>query len=102
MQTPIRVNRVQLFWEFHKSTLLINWGFSIAFAMVNVSIYFILLPIFTMTGGPILSLFFKELSRKNEYYYYYNRNISKLSLIAGSTAFNLLTGWILIKIISHV
>ena len=33
-----------------------------------------------MASGAFLSLFYKELSRKNEYYFYYNRGITKLKL----------------------
>jgi len=55
-----------------------------------------------MTGGPLLSLFYKEISRKNEYYFYYNRGISKLNLIVVSMALNVLTGIVLKMIISNV
>jgi len=96
------MDRIKLFWEFHKSTMMINWSISIAFSVVMFPLFFTLLPIFIMTGGPIISLFYKEISKKNEYYYYYNRNISKISLIAVSMILNLFTGIILIKIISHV
>jgi hypothetical protein len=60
------------------------------------------MPIMSMTGGPLISLFYKEVSRKNEYYFYYNRGISKISLIVMSLAFNALVGVILISIIQHV
>ncbi len=55
-----------------------------------------------MTGGPILSIFYKEISKKNEYYFYYNRGISKVNLIAFSMILNMLTGIILIQVITHV
>ncbi len=96
------MKKVRLFWEFHRSTLLINWSFSIAFSMLIFPLFFTMLPIYMMTGGPILSLFYKEISKKNEYYFYYNRSISKVSLIVVSMALNLITSFVLVKIIAHV
>ncbi|MHC1704527.1 MAG: hypothetical protein AB9846_11515 [Tenuifilaceae bacterium] len=96
------MDRILLFWEFHKSTLVINWSFSVAFSLMLFPQFFFLLPISVMTGGPLLSLFYKEISKNNEYYFYYNRNISKLSLIMVSMILNIITGKILMIIISHV
>lgn len=93
------MDNLRFYWEFHKSTLIINWAFSIAFSMI-LSIP-LLMPIMSMTGGPLISLFYKEVSRKNEYYFYYNRGISKISLIVVSLVFNALVGVILISIIQH-
>jgi hypothetical protein len=37
--------------------------------------------IWIMTGGFLLSVFYFEITRKNEYYFYYNLGLSKLKLI---------------------
>lgn len=34
-----------------------------------------------MTGGFLISVFYFELTRKNEYYFYYNLGISKIKLL---------------------
>jgi len=51
-----------------------------------------------MTAGFLLSLFYFELTSKNEYYFYYNKGISKLRLISVTAAINVLIGSILIII----
>ena len=91
------MNKISIYWEFHKSTLLINWVFSVVIATI-VSPW--LFPVVTMTGGPILSLFYKEMSRKKEYYFYYNLGITKMNLMVISMVFNLVTGLLLIFILS--
>jgi hypothetical protein len=93
---------IRLYWTFHKSTLTLNLLFSFAISLILAELFFKVLPISIMTGGPLLSLFYKEISRKNEYYFYYNRGISKLNLIVVSMALNVLTGIVLKMIISNV
>ncbi|NOU47073.1 MAG: hypothetical protein HOO86_08430 [Bacteroidales bacterium] len=88
------MDTIKLYWEFHKSTLIINWLFSMAISLLGFP--FVIFPIVTMTGGPFLSLFYKEIAHKNEYYFYYNRGISKLNLIIVSMIANILTGIILL------
>jgi hypothetical protein len=34
-----------------------------------------------MTGGFLLSAFYFEITRKNEYYFYYNLGLSKIKLL---------------------
>jgi len=87
----------RLYWEFHKSTLLLNWIASIALALLTMSP--ILFPIATMTGGMFISLFYKELTAKNEYYFYYNRGITKINLMGVNLILNILPGLILTYII---
>lgn len=92
------MKKAAIYWEFHKSTLLINWVFSAVIATV-VSPW--LFPVITMTGGPLLSLFYKELSRNKDYFFYYNLGITKVKLIAISMVFNVITGLLLLLIISQ-
>jgi hypothetical protein len=86
----------RLYWEFHKSTIVINWTFSIALSALSTPWLF---PVLTMTGGPLISLLYKEIARNNEYYFYYNRSISKVNLIAISLVLNVLVGIILLFIL---
>lgn len=91
------MQNLRLYREFYKSTLLINWGASTALAILTMSP--LAFPIVTMTGGTLISLFYKELTAKNEYYFYYNRGISKISLMLVSFSLNMLVGLMLIYII---
>lgn len=87
----------RLYWEFHKSTLLLNWVASIALALLTMTpIYF---PVATMTGGPFISLLYKEITARNEYYFYYNRGIPRINLIIFSMTLNILLGVILTYIV---
>ncbi len=94
------MENIRFYWEFHKSTLIINWAFSVAFSMILFLP--IMIPIMSMTGGPLISIFYKELSRKNEYYFYYNRGISKVKLIVVSILLNVFVGAIIISILQNV
>ena len=53
-----------------------------------------------MFGGPLISFYLKEISRKNEYYFYYNKGISKLSLLITTVILYILLGILAFKI-SH-
>jgi len=92
---------IRLYWTFHKSTIVINWAFSIALSVLIPPLLLpVLFPVLTMTAGPLISLLYKEISRNNEYYFYYNRGITKVNLIAISLALNMLPGLILLFIMS--
>ena len=54
-----------------------------------------------MFGGPLLCIFYKEMSRKNEYYFYFNRGISKISLFIVTLSTYVLTGHLLIIILHY-
>lgn len=95
------MNKLLLYWEFYKSTLILNWSFSMALSIIIYPLFLTVLPICVMTAGPIVSLFFKEVSRKNEFYFYYNKGISKISLITTNITLNLITGVFLLIIIHY-
>jgi hypothetical protein len=65
---------------------------SLLISMVKPFLFFTILPIALMSGGPILSLLYKEYTHKNEYFFYYNRSISKINLIFSSIFFSVLLG----------
>lgn len=84
----------RLLLPYNKTILKLNIIFSIVLTFIS-SLSFILkesghsfvyltiayYSFWIMTGGFILSAFYFELSRKNEYYFYYNLGISKIKLL---------------------
>jgi len=84
---------IRLYWEFHKSTLAINWAFSVALSVLS-SVW--LLPVLSMTVGPLIVFLYKEIARSNQYYFYYNRGISKTGLIAASMGLHVVFGVVLL------
>ena len=103
--------KLTLHWEYFKSTLVLNLTSSVLLAFV-VYLTLITLPeppsfhiVYIrccMFGGPLLCLLYKEMSGRNEYYFYYNRGISKLSLFITTLSTYLLTGNLLIIILHYV
>jgi hypothetical protein len=51
-------------------------------------IIILIYTIWILTGGFLFSIFFYEMRKKNEYYFYYNLGISKLRLILGAYLLN--------------
>ena len=102
--------KLTLHWEYFKSTLVLNMSTSVLLAFI---VHFTLMtlpkppPFYIvyirccMFGGPLLCLLYKEMSRKNEYYFYYNRGISKLSLFITTLSTYILTGYLLIAILHY-
>jgi hypothetical protein len=82
-----------LFLPINKSILKLNIIFSASFAFLfsvmalshlikYVILLFILVFVISiLSAGFFLSVFFFELSRKNEYYFYYNLGLSKIKLL---------------------
>lgn len=69
------------------------------------SLLYIIIFIFTlclMTGGFILSAFYYNYSRKNEYYFYHNLGISKINLIIGAYLLNFLIALPVLIILKYV
>ena len=93
----------KLFLPYNKTILKLNIIFSSILALISSAVtrttadmvglhekdphtmlhlliwYFI---IWLMTGGFFLSAFYFEISRKNEYYFYYNLGLGKVKLIS--------------------
>jgi len=94
--------KLQPFIVFYKSTLALSMCFAVmAAAFALTSSLIIMIRIFAvsfMTGGTVLSLLYKEISLKHEYYFYYNQSISKTVLILTCTLMNITIGILLIVI----
>jgi len=103
--------KLTLHWVFFKSTLVFNLSSSVLLSFI---VYMALKnfpdvppPLHMvyirccMFGGPLLCLFNKEMTRKNEYYFYFNRGISKISLFIVTLSGYVLTGYLLINILHY-
>ena len=96
------MQRIRLYWEFYKSTLVLSYALSLAISLLYLPAFFKVFPFAIMLGGPLLSLFYKETYRKNEYYFYDNRGITKISLLLVNLALHIITGICILNIISYV
>ncbi len=76
------MSKLKMCWAFFKSTITISFAFSFILAIMMYPLFFTIFPVALMTGGPIISLFYKEIFRRNEYYFFYNRGILKINLLA--------------------
>jgi len=106
------MQKPKLYWEYYKSTLFFNLSSSVLLTIVlleaakSLSIahlsFQILYLLCVMSCGTFISLFYKELSRKGEYYFYYNQGISKLKLWIATITTNIVGGVFLIYILYYV
>lgn len=84
----------KLFLPFNKTILKMSVIFSIFLTFLSSlfiltqtskhSLAYLVIAFFTfwiLTGGFLLSFFYFEITRKNEYYFYYNLGISKIKLL---------------------
>ena len=85
---------IRLFLPYNKTILKTNIIFSL-FLTILSSLLLLPIPsshspayiviqsfvIWIMTGGFLLSSFYFEITRKNEYYFYYNLGLSKIKLL---------------------
>ena len=103
----VKRDHLRLFWTFWKSTLAVNLLVSFIVSlfaglwsdmMASIKIF----PLCFMTAGPLLSFFYKEIARPNEYYFYNNRGISKYQLMAFTMAVCILTGIFTLILLSYV
>lgn len=92
---------LRLLFTFYKSTLALNWGFSVACSILVMPQFAKVLPISLMSSGSLLSFYYKQLSRKGDYFFYYNRGIRKTQLFLFTVLMNLGLGAILYILLNH-
>jgi|GEM_PF-3246415 len=92
---------LRLLLTFYRSTLALNWGFSLACAILVFIQFPKVLPISLMSSGSLLSFYYKSLSRKGDYFFYYNRGISKTQLLLFTLLMNGCSGGILYILLNH-
>ena len=91
------MHKLRLFTVFYKSTLLLSVLFSITVAGLGGKLGFITaFGIAFMTGGCVLSLYYKGVTHKNEYVYYQNMGIAKSTLVISCILVNIIIGAICI------
>ncbi len=88
--------KMRMIYNYYKDIHRFNLPFSILLGVLGVFIgedkvngFFSYFFLTLLTGGFVLSLFFYQLMYANQYYFYYNRGLSKLKLISISFGVNL-------------
>ena len=98
---PITKNKLVLLVVFYKSTLILSIASSTLLACLNffnVPAMLMAFGLCFLSGGTVISLLHKEMAKKDEYYFYYNKGLSKLTLILSCVTGNLIIGVSLITI----
>ena len=109
------IMKAKLYFEFYKSTFILNLASSVflAFmvyaALASMSMIIKVPPPFSvvyirccMFGGPLVCFYQKEISRKNEYYFYFNKGIPKINLLIVTLLINILIGVLALNILHYV
>jgi hypothetical protein len=86
------MRKLKLFSVFYKSTLSLSITFAALVAVMGGRLFITVFGIAFMTGSWILSLYYKEQTRKNEYVYYQNMGITKSALVIFCILLNVLIG----------
>ena len=89
----MKKDQFPFYFTFFKSTLALNLPVSLAVCIFSFSGDHLAKAM--ITAGFAFSVFYKELTRKNEYYFYYNAGISKIKLLAITFLLTLLTAAII-------
>ena len=100
-----RNNFLALYWAFYKSTITLNISVSFAIAvtcMIFGGNFFVVFAGSFMSVGALVAFLYKEIFSPFEYYFYYNRGISKIKLIIFCLLFNILPATIILIIVNHV
>ncbi len=90
--------KLKLYWEFYKSVFLINLFLTLVTLKYNPNTILINLCFVAI----IIIHIYKEYYRANEYYFYYNKNISKLQLLAFCFGLNFIISIIILLILWNV
>ena len=91
---------IKLIFHFYKDQILLN-------ALASICLGFLTYPVFKeygfpisfMSGGFILSIGYYEIAKQKQYYFYYNRGLSKIHLYLSSLLMNTFIGVLFILII---
>jgi len=91
-------NQFKLLLIFYKSTLLFSIVCGITLGALNFHDFFTAFGFSFLSAGTVISLTYKEISKQHEYYFYYNKGITKLKLILSCALTNFIIGVLLIVI----
>ncbi len=103
MPLPAR-SKLLLLTVFYKSTLLLSVLSSAAisiFSIFNVLGMLLAFGFCFLSGGTVISLLHKEGYKQQEYYFFYNKGISKPQLILTCIVGNLIIGLFLITLSNY-
>lgn len=102
--------KLKLYWAYFKSTLVFNISTSAFLTLIlkmvlslrdkDIPIYILYIYSF-MFGGPLFDFFYKMLNRQDEFYFYYNRAITRLGLLISSLIICIGMGTVLLTILNY-
>ena len=94
------------YWSYYKSTIVINLCVSVAIVLIAYLLYgdvsFYLFAASIAFIGPPFVFLYKEIVRPLEYFFYYNRAITKIKLISFCLTVNILLATIISIIVYYV
>jgi len=97
MTIPNKVH-IKLLLVFYKSTLLFSIVCGIALGALNFHDFFVAFGFSFLSAGTVIGLTYKEVSKQHEYYFYYNKGLTKKALITSCAFINLAIGVLIIVI----
>lgn len=100
----IMIKNIKLIWNFYKTLIWMNLTFSffMTFYLKTPSSFFQKLFLVYVTTGFLFSLGYFEYFKKKEYYFYFNRSISKPKLYLFAAILNTAIGVFLLITAYHV
>ena len=96
---------LMLYWAFYKSTVTLNIcvSFAVAFlGMIYDGNFLVLFAGSFLTVGLLAVFLYKEIACPLEYYFYYNRGITKTKLIIFCLLVNILPATLILTITLYV
>ena len=89
----------RIYFAFYTSTIIVCSVVSCMVALVSLIVrvpFFVTFSISIATVGLFFSLLYKEISCPEQYYFYYNKGISKMKLYAFCELINVLIGTLIL------
>ena len=89
----------RIFIAFYTSTVHVCFAVSCVVALFSLIVrasFFVTFSISIATVGLFMSLLYKEISHPEQYYFYYNRGISKMRLYAFCGIINVVIGTLIL------
>jgi hypothetical protein len=97
MAIPTKIH-LKLLLVFYKSTLLFSIFCGITLGAINFHDFFVAFGFSFLSAGTVISLMYKEISKQHEYYFYYNKGLTKKALIISCALTNLFIGLLIIVV----
>ena len=91
---------LSIYWAFYKSTITVNLVVSLSIGVVSRSITVFAISLVSI--GLFFAFLYKEAVCPQEYYFYYNRKISKIKLIIFCFLVSILPSSLILIIVHYV